>query len=437
MAHPHTEPSSAATQPAAGATARPTRIRHNILWLTVAVYMITYMDRVIISTALPVIRSEFGFSLITAGWILGSFRWAYSLFQIPGGWFGDKVGPRRALTLIVAWWSAFTALTGLAWSATSMIVIQFLFGTGESGAFPIATRSLSRWMLPSERGYAQGITHAGSRLGAALTRPLAVLLLATFGWRMPFFAFGVVGMLWAVMWYAYYRDSPEQHHKVNAAELDLIHSASGGARARVGTKVPWRKILSSPTLWALSMMYVCYQYGLVVYLDWFPTYLKESRGFSLTAMGVFASLPLFAGVVGDLAGGWLTDLLFRHTENVTRSRRMIGISGFLIAAAGILPATLTAKPQLCVAFSCLAFFGLELTIGASWAIPMDIAGDFAGSAAAVMNMCGNIGGAIAPTVIAYLASGYGWNVPFLLGSGMCLTGALIYARIDASKRIFV
>jgi sugar phosphate permease len=422
-------------QPTPAIASRPTRVRHMVLGLTVLVYMITYMDRVIISTALPVIRSQFGFSLVTAGWILGSFRWAYALFQLPGGWLGDRVGPRRALTMIVAWWSAFTALTGLAWSAASMIVIQFLFGMGEAGAFPIATRSLSRWMLPSERGYAQGVTHAGSRLGAALARPLAVLLLAGFGWRMPFFAFGAVGVVWAVLWFSYYRDTPAEHPGVNEAECELIQSASGGPRAATGAPVPWRRLLASPTLWALCVMYFCYQYGLVVYLDWFPTYLKESRGFSLTAMGIFSSLPLLAGVVGDLAGGWLTDLLFRHTKNIKLSRRLVGMAGFLIAAAAILPATFTKDPKLCVAFSCLAFGGLELTIGVSWAIPMDIAGDFAGSAAALMNMCGNIGGAIAPTLVAYLASGYGWNVPFVVGSCFSVVGALIYSRIDASRRI--
>jgi sugar phosphate permease len=183
-------------------------------------------------------------------------------------------------------------------------------------------------------------------------------------------------------------------------------------------------------------MYFCYQYGLVVYLDWFPTYLKESRGLSLAQMGFYSSLPLFAGVVGDLAGGWLTDLLFRRTNNIRLSRRIVGIGGFLLAAATIIPATLASDPKLCVAFSCLALGGLELTIGVSWAIPLDIAGDFAGSAAAVMNMVGNIGGAITPTLVAYLALGYGWNMPFMIGAAFCIAGAIIYAKIDASKRIF-
>ena len=404
--------------------------------MTVAIYMITYMDRTIIASAIPAIRTEFGFSLITIGWILASFRWGFTLFQIPGAWFGDKIGPRRALSIIVTWWSIFTSLTTLAWSAASMVVVRFIFGVGEAGAFPIATRSLSRWMLPAERGFAQGITHAGSRLGAAVTPPLVVLLIVRYGWRAPFLTFAGLGLVWVALWLFYYRDTPDEHRGVNAAERELIHSATGGPRQKVGTAVPWRRILSSRTLWQLAAMYFCYQYALAVYLDWFPTYLKESRGFTLAQMGFYASLPLLAGTLGDLLGGWLSDRILRWTGQVTRSRRIVGIAGFLIAALGILPATLTTDPRACVAFSCLAFGGLELTVGVSWAIPLDIGGDFAGSTASVMNMCGNIGGAISPALLAYLVKGYSWNVPFFVTSALCVIGALIYGKIDASRKIF-
>jgi len=423
-----------ATQ-AATAFTRPTRTRHAVLAMTVAIYMITYMDRTVISSAAPVIQKEFGFSLITMGWILSSFRWGFTLFQLPGAWLGDKIGPRRALTLIVTFWSGLTSLTSAAWNAASMVVIRFLFGAGESGAFPIATRSLSRWMLTTERGFAQGLTHAGSRLGAAFTPPLVVMIMARYGWRMPFFVLGGVGLVWAAGWFLYYRDSPEEHRGVNAAERELIHAGTGGPLLAAGARVPWRRILRSRTLWSLSLMYFCYQYALAVYLDWFPTYLKEYRGFSLIQMGFYASLPLLAGTAGDIAGGWVSDLLLRHGAGITRARRVVGIAGFLIAAAGILPATLTADPKACVAFSCLAFGGLELTVGVSWAVPLDIAGDFAGSTASVMNMCGNVGGAISPTLLAYLVRGYGWNVPFFVTSAVCLAGAVIYGRIDASRRI--
>ncbi len=165
----------AASQAASVAqSVRPTRIRHVVLWLTVAVYMITYMDRTAIASAIPFIQKEFGISTVTVGWILSSFSWGHALFQVPGGWLGDRLGPRRALTAIVCWWSFFTAMTAMSWNAVSMVLTRFLFGVGEAGAFPIATRSLSRWILPSERGYAQGITHAGSRLGASLRLRLSL-----------------------------------------------------------------------------------------------------------------------------------------------------------------------------------------------------------------------------------------------------------------------
>lgn len=421
--------------PARAPQGRPTYVRHVVLGLTVLIYMITYMDRVVLSTTAPLIRKELGVSLIAFGTIQSAFNLSYALFQIPGGWLGDRIGPRRALTLIASWWSAFTALTALGWNAASMTAIQWIFGMGEAGAFPIATRSLSRWMHPSERGFAQGITHAGSRVGGAAGRNVVTILMVAFGWRMPFFVLGAVGVLWAIGWYVYYRDSPEDHHRVNAAELELIHSASGGPLKRAGAPVPWRRILSSHTIWMISLMYVCYQWALQVYLNWFPTYLRESRGMTLAQMGFYASLPLWAGVVGDLAGGWASDLLLRLTGDVKRARRTVGVAGFLIAAAGILPATFAHDPRACVAFSCLAFGGLELTVSVSWAIPLDIAGDFAGSASAVMNGLGNLGGAVSTQMLPVLVAAAGWNTPFLVTSALCAVGALMYMNIDASRRI--
>jgi sugar phosphate permease len=414
---------------------RPTRVRHIVLWLTVAAYMITYMDRVVIASAAPSISKEFGFSMATMGGILAAFRWGYALFQIPGGWLGDRFGPRRALTAIVIWWSAFTSLTAASWGEFSMRAFLFLFGVGEAGAFPIATRSLSRWILPTERGYAQGITHAGSRIGAALTPPIVVWLIVTYGWRMPFFVFGALGVIWAVVWYWYYRDTPELHSAVNQAELELIRGTTGGARRRETQDVPWRAILSSHNLWVLCLMYFCYGYCLSVYLDWFPTYLNKHRGFNLKEMGFYASLPLFAGTAGDLLGGWISDRIGHRSGDLRFARKVVAITGFLMAAAGIIPATLTSDAVQSVIFSCIAVFGLELTVGVSWAVPLDIGGDYAGSVSSVMNTFGNIGGAISPTALAYLVESYGWNHPFLVAAGMCVIGALLFWRIDASKPI--
>jgi sugar phosphate permease len=409
---------------------RPTHVRHVVLGLTVAAYMITYMDRQILAVARPVIRDELGISLVMMGWITFGFRMAYALFQIPGGWLGDKFGARRALTLVVTWWSAFTCLTAVAWSAVSMLTIQVFFGLGEAGAFPIATRSLSRWMRPTERGFAQGVTHAGSRLGAALTPPIVVWIIVRYGWRMAFVAFGIIGVLWAALWFAYYRDTPEEHHRANAAERELI----GGGRKRPGS-VPWRQILRHGNLWVLAAMYFCYNFNLNVYNDWFPTYLHDARGMTLAKMGIYASLPLFAGTLGDLAGGWFSDHVLRRTSNVNLARRWVAIAGFLLSGMATIPAFLAKDPQVSVAFYCLAFFALEWTVGISWAIPLDIGGDFAGSVSAVMNTLGNVGGALSATVVTYAVRGYGWGAPFFVTGVLCLIAAALYLKIDAGKHI--
>jgi len=415
---------------------RPTRVRHIVLGLNVAAYMITYMDRVVISSAVPTIQKEFGFSLVTMSYIIFAFRWGYSLFQIPGGWLGDRIGPRRALAIIVTWWSLFTSATALAWNAVSMIVIRFLFGMGEAGAFPIATRSLSRWMLPAERGFAQGITHAGSRLGAAMTPSLVVLIIASYGWRTAFVLFGMLGLVWSAVWFWYYRDTPAEHASVNKAELELLTRSLGETRSKTAQAVPWKKILSSPTLWTLCLMYFCYSYCLAVYLDWFPKYLNDHRGFNLLQMGFYSSLPLLAGTAGDLMGGWVSDIWAKRTGNLKMARRGVAVFGFLLAATAILPATLTTNPTASVWYTCVAVFALELTVGVSWAIPLDIGADYAGSVSAVMNTCGNIGGALSPLILAYLVRAYSWDMPFLFASGFCLMAAALFCRIDATRRIF-
>jgi sugar phosphate permease len=417
-------------------SARPTHVRYIVLGLTIAAYMITYIDRVVISSAGPSIQKEFGFSIVTMGWILSSFQWAYALFQIPGGWLGDRIGPRRALTLIVTWWSLFTCATVLAWSAASMALIRFLFGMGEAGAFPIATRSLSRWMLPTERGLAQGATHAGSRLGGALTPALVVLIIAHYGWRTAFLCCGSLGLIWAAVWFWYYRNTPDEHTSVNSAEREQIRSALELARGSKSTQsVPWKRILRSRQMWILSAMYFCYAYNLSVYLVWFPKYLNDHRGFNLQRMGFYASLLLLAGTVGDMFGGCLSDFWAKRSNDLKTARRAVGAAGFLVSALAMVPACLTKNPMTCVWLSCVAIFALESTVGVSWAITLDIGGDSAGSVCSVMNTCGNLGGAIGSALSAYLVVMYGWSAPFLLMAGLSVVGTVLYLRINANQRL--
>ena len=430
---------TAPASPSAGAAAaaRPTRVRHVVLWLTVLAYMITYMDRVVISVTGPMIQQEYGIGDRAWGWVLGVFQIGYALFQIPGGWLGDRFGPRRVLTAVVVWWSSFTALTTATWSIGSLIACRFLFGCGEAGAFPNATRSLSRWMLPSERGFAQGVTHAGARLGAALTPLLVVWLMIHLGWRAPFLIFAVLGLVWAAIWFGYYRDRPQDHAGTNAAEREMIAAAlAAQAAAGATARVPWRRILAQPQLWLISAMYFCYAYSINIFLTWFPKYLGEVRDFELARMGLFASLPLMAGVIGDVAGGWVSDHLLRRTGRVTWARRAVAVVGFALAAVAIPAGVLSDSPLVSVAWFALAVFGLELTVGVSWALTLDVGGVYAGSVSAVMNTFGNIGGALAAVITGYILHWSGWNAAMYVLAALSALGGLLFLRIDASRLLY-
>ena len=413
--------------------ARPTRVRHIVLWLTVLLYMVTYFDRVMISTAMPSIQKEFAFDDVTVGWILGAFQLSYFMFQIPGGWLGDRIGPRKMLTYIVLWWSAFTALTAMMWSASSMIVCRFLFGMGEASAFPNATRSLSRWMLPSKRGWAQGVTHAGARLGGAITPVMVAFLILHFTWHAPFIIFALVGIVWAGVWYWYYRDNPSEHASVNEAERKMIHDALGAPPKR--KIIPWGSILRSPQMWTLSATYFCYGYALNMFLTWFPKYLDASRGMSLTQMGIFASLPLAAGVIGDIAGGWFSDEIIKRTGRVKFARKVVAVTGFLIAAVCCPFATLEADPYISTALFCASVFGLELVVGNAWAVSLDVGGNYAGTVSSVMNTLGNMGSFIMAVATGYIVRDFGWNPAFYVVAALSLVGAILFLFVDASRQI--
>jgi sugar phosphate permease len=246
--------------------------------------------------------------------------------------------------------------------------------------------------------------------------------------------FGLIGLAWSAAWYWYYRDTPAEHSGVNAAERQLIEDAIG-VRRDSHRAVPWRRIFGSPSLWTLSLMYFCYGYSIDVYLDWFPKYLNEHRGFNLTEMGLYASLPLLAGAAGDLLGGSVSDRCAKIFGNLKVARRAVALAGFLLAAGFILPATFTSHSTASVLYSCVAVFGLEVTVGVAWAIPLDIGGDYAGSVASVMNTFGNLGSAMSPVLLAYLVGRYGWNTPFLVCSWLCVGGAMLSFGINADKKI--
>ena len=414
-------------------TGKPTRVRHTVLALVIGVYFITYLDRVLLSNALPVIQKQFKFSIETFGIIIGCYNWAYAIFQIPGGWFGDRAGPRIALASVVIWWSVFTFITGFSVSVTMMMVCLFLIGMGEAGAFPISNRALSRWMLPTERGFAQGSTHAGSRLASTAAPILVATLIGAYGWHLPFFLFAAVGFIWAVGWIWYYRDVPSEHASVNEAEQHKIASALG--RPKKGQPIPWKLILSSRQMWTVAAMYFCYGYCLNMFLVWYPKYLESARGYTLKEMGFFASLPLAAGVIGDICGGVFSDLIIHKTGRIKFARQSVAIVGFLLAAICIPLAIHEPDRYLSAALFGGAVFGMELVVGNAWAVTLDIGGSFAGSCSAVMNTFGNIGGAIIATVTGFIVKAYGWDAAFYVVAALAILGALLFTQIDAGRKL--
>jgi sugar phosphate permease len=409
-----------------------TRGRWYILLLISLMYLITYLDRVNISTAAPVISKEFGFDKITMGAIFSAFVWAYALFQVPGGWLGDRLGPRRILTAIVTYWSVMTAATAMAGSAVSFIVVRFLFGIGEAGAFPVATRAMQLWYPREERGFVQGITHSASRAGAAIAPPIVVAIMSTLGWQWVFYICGAVGLVWAVWWYFSYRDLPEEHPMVNQIELQRIRGLDQAGNLNQPTteakaSVPWATLLRSPNMWAIMCAYFTYVYCLWIFLSWLPSYLVEFRHFTLIKVGIFASLPLLAGVIGDTVGGLATDWLLKRTGSAKLARRTVAIVGMLGCCVFIVPAALTEDAYTAVYCLTAAMFFLECTIGPSWAVPMDVGGKYSGTVSGMMNMAGNIGGALSPLVFGFLVQYGNWQAPFIVAASLLVLGSAVWA----------
>jgi sugar phosphate permease len=308
---------SGTNQVLASAGASRSRIRWFVLFLISLMYLITYMDRANISVTATAMASEFGLSKIDMGLVFSAFAWAYAVGQIPGGWLADRFGPKKVLLAIVSFWSLMTAMTAWTSGLLSLFMVRFVFGLGEAGAFPTATRAMQLWFPKEERGLIQGVTHCFSRLAVAVTPFVAVAIMSAFGWRWVFYSFALMGAVWAVAFAALYRNRPQEHPRVNDAELAYIRGglAEAAVHSTERQTVPWRRIFSSPNMWYIAAAYFCFFYGSYFYLTWFPTYLLEYRHLSLQAVGLLASVPLITAMIG-------AELIMTASKrNVVRSAR--------------------------------------------------------------------------------------------------------------------
>jgi MFS transporter, ACS family, glucarate transporter len=409
----------------------PTRARYVVTAFAVTLALITYIDRVGISVAAPSIRNDLGLSSIQLGWALAAFGWAYAVFEIPGGWLGDRIGPRRVLMRIVIWWSIFTAATGWAWNASSLVVTRALFGAGEAGAFPNMTRMFTTWLPVKERERAQALLWLATRVSGAFTPLLVASLITTISWRRTFELFGIIGVIWAVLFYWWFRDQPSEHPSVNAAELALLPPVHETAIAHTG--VPWRLIFSSPHVWLLSIQYMCLAYGWWFYINWLPTYLREARGTGIRMGALLAGLPLLLGGLGCLVSAYLVPRLTRRFGSVSMARRIIAVMGFVGASACIFIFTSVDDPVRAMFVLGMAGFFNDFVMPAAWASTMDIGGRYAGTVSGAMNTMGSLAGASSVLFVGYLLAwtSNNWTLTFYISAAIYLVGAVCWLYLDS------
>lgn len=422
---------------------RPTHARRIVLFFAITLAIITYVDRVCISQATASIQSELGLTKVQMGYAFTAFGWAYALFEIPGGWLGDRIGPRKVLMRVVSMWSVFTVATGWAWNLVSLVFCRFCFGIGEAGCFPNITKAFTQWFPSSERVKAQGVLWLSARWGGAFTPLVVGWMLAPGGegkfglglhYRWVFLLFGVLGVAWAVAFYRWFRDQPKEHPAVNEAELLLI----GETRSGEDHSVPWRRLFRSRTVWMLWGQYFFMSYAWYFYITWFPTFLKEQfTGLGDLQRALLACVPLFFGGVGSILCGLCSAALDQRLGSVARTRRLLGTVGMGFAGVMLLVSTTISTPVLSVLAIGGAAFLSDLAMPGAWGSCMDVGGRHTGALSGSMNMMGQVGGAIAPMAVPYVlaATNNNWTANMVLFALSYFLGALCWAFVNSEERL--
>lgn len=434
----------------------PTLIRHGVLAFAVAMAVILYLDRMAIAVAVPAIAKDLHLRVSEVADSVAAFFWCYALFQIPAGWLGDRWGGRRALTLYVAAWSLAIAGLGLAGGLASLIIMRALLGIGQAGAYATTASFLRRWIPFSRRGLANSAVSLGGRAGNVLAPTLtsALMTLVTWcgwnsgRWRPVFFAYAVVGFLWAWFFWRWFRDDPRQHTGCNAAEIALIDSGPddsepddrisaadtpSAVEPAVGP-LPYRALVANRDVQFLGLANFCINVGWIFVGTWLPTYMMSVHGKSEFAAGLAASLTAAAGMAGCLCGGWVTDW-FVPRLGLCWGRRLPAIVSYCGAALAYAACWALADVDLIVAALVAASFLGDFASGAMWATFQDIGGSFSGTVFGWGNMCGNIGAACSISLIGRLVDHNRWSDAFILASIAYVAGAIAWLMIDPRRRI--
>jgi ACS family glucarate transporter-like MFS transporter len=424
----------------------PTRARYGVLLLLCTMALVLYLDRVCFGQAEKDIREDLGLEKWHTGWAAAAFTLAYCLFEVPVGHWGDRFGSRGVMARIVVCWSAFTALTGATWGFLSLVSVRFLFGAGEAGAFPNASRVVTRWFPPQHRGKARGAITTTSLIGGALAPMAAAELIHWVGWRWTFAVFGAVGLVWAAIFYRWFRDDPAEHPAVNAAELQLIRVAEteGAADAPPHLKIPWARVLSSPNVWLMGAIITTGAAWFYVLFNWYPTYLKEARGVSDRYSGVLTAVLMTGGALGCLSGGWLADWVVHRTGERKWSRRLLGGGCMLVSCLFVALIPLCASPLAASGCGALSLFLLQLAIPTWWSVASEISEPHGAAMFGLMNSLGGIGAAGAPLAVGWfvgqgerqgLVSADIWPPMFMALAVLLALGAICWLLVDATRSI--
>ena len=409
-------------------------LRHIIAAGMFLLAMLLYIDRVCISVAKDSISQELLLSDKQMGWILSIFALGYALFQVPSGAMADRFGPRVVLSGIVSLWSVLTAFTGYAWNYASMLVVRFLFGAGEAGAFPGMSKVIYSWLPVKERGIVLGVNFSGSRLGAAFALPMVAWLIEVYGWRSSFLILGGIGVVWALIWWLGFRDLPENHPSIAGEELVYIQ-ANRQKKETQGKRKPLSsgRLMQSQNLWSVCLQYFSSNFTFFFALTWLFPHLKEKFQLESLETGMYAIAPFVCGAIGCWLSGILVDRLYSQNK-WNASRRIPAIIGFLLASFGLLGSIFMTTPLGAVVMLSIAILGADMTLPPSWALCVDIGKDQSGTISGTMNMAGNVGSFLTALAFPYLTAWTGSvDMFFYTAAGLNLMAVGLWWGIKADK----
>ncbi|WP_041740997.1 MFS transporter [Collimonas fungivorans] len=399
-----------------------------VLIMLCLMYFITYLDRVNVSTAAAGFGKEFDLSKTQIGLVFSAFAYPYLVFQIIGGWVSDKFGAKRTLIYCGILWGIATILTGFAGGLFSLLLARLLLGLGEGATFPAATSAMSRWVAKENRGFAQGVTHAFARIGNAVAPTLVVFIMATHGWRESFYICGVISLVWVLVWAFVFAEHPEKHPRITKEELAILPAVKKST-----PKIPWGPLFKR--MLPVTIVYFCYGWTLWLFLSWIPQYFLHSYDLDIKKSALFASSVFFAGVIGDTLGGIVSDRILKRTGNLKRARSQMVSVCMLLTLLSLLPLLVTHNVYVSILCLSAGFFFAEMTIGPMWAIPMDIAPQYSGTASGMMNTGSALAAIISPVLSGYLIDRFGsWELPFVGSMILMGFGVLLAFRMQPDSK---